>query len=148
MLAIMFSVHTECTQAFPFHLRTDSSSSPICISSGDPDPSASTIRGSKLTPIAKIRALDILRQARAIGEELAEDVGTTTDGGVVMEFAGSSGRELMIAIGEAGGWTYFSAAIDGRQTKAGILRDDGLISAVNWVAGANEELAGPGVITG
>lgn len=65
-----------------------------------------------------------------------------------MEFANSSGRELMIAIGAAGGWTYFSAAVDGQQAKAGILRDDGLVSAARWIAGASDELVGPGVIAG
>jgi hypothetical protein len=146
-LAISFGTNTDCTPVVPFRLRTDRQGQ-ICFSSGDPDPGASVIRGSKLTPIAKMRALDVLRQARGLGDALTEDVGLTSDGGVALEFAGPSGRELMIAIGTSGGWTYFSAAVDGRQTKAGILRDDGLPWPVLWVAGSRDELVGPGVIIG
>ncbi|HXJ22082.1 MAG TPA: hypothetical protein VMT03_17800 [Polyangia bacterium] len=54
----------------------------------------------------------------------------------------------MIAIGVSGGWTYFSAAIDGQQAKAGILRDDGLVPAILWTAGGHQDLAGPGVVAG
>lgn len=146
ILAIALDAITH-TADVPFNVRTDSSSK-ICIYSGDPDRGASRIRGSKLSLIAKIRALEILRHVRAFGSGLVEDIGTAADGGIVMEFANSSGRELMIAIGVSGGWTYFSAAVDGRQVKAGILRDDGLVPAARWIAGSSDELASPGVITG
>jgi hypothetical protein len=120
----------------------------ICISSGDPDPGASTIKRSTLTTIAKMRALDILREARMHGRNLVEDIGTASDGGIVMEFSGPSGRELMIAIGATGGWTYFSAAVGGRQEKAGILRDDGLSWPIQWVSGSRDDLVGPGLVAG
>jgi len=143
---ICTALSTDCSVGF-VGLRTNQSRQ-IWISSGDPDPSATAIRKADLPPIAKIRASEILREARATGADLKEDFGTAGDAGLVMEFAGPHGRELMITVSGTGTWTYFSAAIDGSQTAAGILRDDGLKTAIRWAAGVRDDLTDPGVIVG
>ncbi|HEY2731221.1 MAG TPA: hypothetical protein VGK52_14865 [Polyangia bacterium] len=120
----------------------------ICISSGDPDRSTSVIRGSRLNALARMRASEILREARASSASLSEDIGTARDGGLFMEFFGLNGRELLITVSPIGSWTYFSAAIDGSQVKGGILRDDGIKTPIRWVAGLQNDLVGPGVIVG
>ena len=129
-------------------LRRDSHADQICVYSGDPDPSASSIRRSNLNPISRIRASEILREARDTGAGLSEDVGPAGDGGLVMEFIGEDGRELMVTVSASGAWTYFATALAGKQVAAGILRDDGIRAAMRWVAGLEKDLSGPGIITG
>ena len=146
LIATILTGVQDCGQAALFGLRTDSNT-PIFISSGDPDPSTSAIRRSGLGALSKLRASEILREARATGNPLAEDLGVAGDGGLIMEFS-MQGREIMITVSTAGGWTYFSAAVEGKQTAAGILRDDGIKAAIRWVAGLEKDLSGPGVIAG
>jgi hypothetical protein len=78
----------------------------------------------------------------------SEDVGIAGDGGLVIEFSGPSDRELMITVSAVGSWTYFSAATDGTQVAAGILRDDGIMAAIRWVAGQEQDLSAAGIIAG
>jgi len=120
----------------------------IYISSHNADRSAAFIRNSELIPIAKLRALETLREARATKRPLAEEVDVAGDGGLVIELRGMGDRELMITISTTGSWTYFSGAVSNKQIAAGILRDDGIKTAVRWVAGLENDLVGPGVIAG
>jgi len=137
-------VSSHCSHG-RFELRTDVAA--ICVSSGDGDGIASAISCSDVSPVAKMLAHDIVREAQKAGVP-SDDVGSTSDGGLVLDFAGSADRTLTAMISSDGGWTYFSAAIADQQVAAGVVQPAGVGAVMEWAAGRRDDLRGTGVTLG